>query len=190
MTSSIFESERIALRPFEPEDLPALGHYLNQPDLAGRRYIPWAFPELAPLSQAQVQGILQKWSEAENALNLAVTRLDTQELIGHAECDWDWDPHCPSTSAVIAPAYQRQGYGSEALGLLLRYLFEYTPAHVVACWIADWNQPALQLAAHHGFQAAGRMRRAGIRQGRAFDVIITDLLRSEWEKSGGGRHAV
>ena len=189
MTSSVFAGETVALRPFEPDDLPALAAYLNQPELAGRRCIPWSFPELPPLSQGQVQAIIQKWGEAESALHLAVVRLDGQELVGHAECDWDWDPHCPSVSVVIAPAHQRHGYGSEVLSLLLRYLFEYTPAHVVSGWIAAWNQPALQFAAHHGFQAAGRMRRAGMVQGRPFDMIITDLLRAEWQQAGGRPHA-
>ena len=187
--NSLFQGDAIALRPFEPADVPALGDYLNHFDLAGRRYIPWSFPEVAPLSQQQVHDIHQKWSDVDKGLHLAVVNLDGQDLIGHAECEWGWDPHCPSLSVVIAPAHQRRGYGSEAFALLLRYLFEYTPAHVVACWIADWNQPALEFVRSHGFQEAGRMRRVGIRQGQYHDVMVTDLLRSEWQQLGGEPHA-
>lgn len=189
MAGSLFESARISLRPFEADDAAVLGAYLNHPGLTGRRYVPWAFPELAPLSSKQVQGIIQKWSETERSLALAVVRLEGGEPVGHAECDWGWDPHCPSVSVVIAPDHQRQGYGSEALALLLRYLFEHTPAHVAACWVGDWNRPALLFAAHHGFRQAGRMRRAGIRDSQYYDVIVTDLLRSEWKRLGGGPHA-
>ncbi len=41
MTTSVFAGEAVALRPFEPDDVPALAAYLNQPELAGCRYIPW-----------------------------------------------------------------------------------------------------------------------------------------------------
>jgi RimJ/RimL family protein N-acetyltransferase len=180
MAGSPFRGDTIFLRPFETDDVAVLRAYLNHPHLTGRRYIPWAFPETAPLSQKQVQGIVEKWSEPERKMTLAIVRLEGQDLLGHAEFDWSWDPHCPTVSVVIAPPHQRQGCGSEALSLLLRYTFEHTPAHVVTCWIADWNQPALQFAAHRGFQEAGRMRRAGIRHGKYYDVIVTDLLRSEW----------
>jgi RimJ/RimL family protein N-acetyltransferase len=194
MAQSPFQGNSINLRPFEPDDAASLGAYLNDPDLAGRRYVPWTLPEFAPLSAAQVQGIVQEWNKAERELNLAVVRREGQEVVGHAGCDWSWDPHCPSVSVVIGPAYQRQGYGSEALSLLLGYVFEHTAAHVVACWIGDWNRPALAFAAHHGFREGGRMRRAGIRQGQYYDVIVTDLLRPEWmaeggHGGGGGTHA-
>jgi aminoglycoside 6'-N-acetyltransferase len=189
MTFSPFETGSLTLRPFEPDDAPLLGDYLNHPELAGRRYIPWAFPELAPLSQQQVSAIVSKWSEAEKSLILAVVHKETGDLLGHAECDWGWDPHCPSVSVVIAPAHQRQGYGSAAQRLLLRYLFEQMPAHLVSCWIADWNQAGLRFAAYHGFQGAGRMRRAGMRHGHYFDMVVTYLLRSDWQQLGGGPHA-
>jgi RimJ/RimL family protein N-acetyltransferase len=189
MTDSIFQGSTITLRPFEPDDVPALEAYLNHPELTGRRYIPWAFSELAPLSRKQVEEISQKWAGEEKSLPLAVVRRETGELIGHAECDWGWDPHCPSLAVVVAPPQQRRGYGSEVLGLLLRYLFAYTPAHTVSCWIADWNQPARQFAARHGFQENGQMRRAGVRQGEYFDVIVADMLRSEWQQLGGAPHA-
>ncbi len=184
-----FQSQNVILRPFEPEDLPALGAYLNHPALAGRRYLPWGGPELAPLSRRQVEAVLHKWSKVEKGLVFAVTRREDGALLGHAECDWGWDPHCPSFSVVIDPEEQRRGYGSQTLGLLLRYLFEHTPAHAVSAWIASWNEPARNFVAHHGFRDEGRMRRIGIRHGAYFDLVVAGLLRPEWQQAGGGAHA-
>lgn len=181
---SPFEGETITLRPVEAGDVPALQSILNHPDLAGRRQVPWRFPETAPLSCQQVEAIVQSWSAAEKALHLAVEPRESTELLGYAECDWGWDPHCPSASLVIAPPHQRRGYGSEAIRLLLRYLFDYTPAHNVGCWIAEWNAPALRFASYHRFQVNGRMRRAGIRRGTYYDLIVADILRPEWRALG------
>ena len=188
MIESLFEGESIRLRPFAPDDLPALGAYLNHPALEGRRYLPWHFPEREPLSQRQVEGVYQKWSEEEDGLRLAIVQRENGSLVGHGSCDWGWDPHAPNVVVVIAPDQQRQGYGSEALGLLLRYLFDNTVAHNVACWIDDWNEAGLRFAARHGFQQNGRMRRAGVRQGFYYDVIITDMLRPEWLARAEGRY--
>ena len=188
--SFLFQTVRIFLRPFEPGDLPALQAYLNHPELAGRRYIPWSFPEELPLSTKQVEGIYNKWCEGENESHLAVVSQDKQELIGHTQLDWDWDPHCPFVAVLIAPSHQRQGYGSEVLRLLLRYLFENTPAHNVHSWMADWNQAARRFAQEHGFRESGRSRHEGLRQGRYFDAVLVDILHPEWQVSRGDkRHA-
>jgi RimJ/RimL family protein N-acetyltransferase len=189
MTRSLFEGNTVALRPFEPDDVPALEAYLNHPDLVGRRYVPGTFPDTAPLSRQQIQEIVEKWAETEKGLQLAIVERESGALIGHAECGWDWDPHNPSLSLVIAPGHQRQGHGTETMGLLLRYLFKHTVAHNVTCWIADWNHSARRFAASRGFQERGCMRRAGVRQGQYFDMILLDLLRPEWVRSRGGSHA-
>lgn len=178
----LFEGQKIRLRAFEPEDAQVLLVYLKHPWLAGRRYIPWSFPADFPLSKKQAEAILQKWSEEEKGIHLAVERLDNGSLVGHLECEWEWDPHCPFVAVVIDPAYQSQGYGSEAVRLLLDYLFRNTPAHNISSWISDWNTPALAFARQLGFQESGRFRRDGYRDGRYTDGITLDILRPEWER--------
>jgi RimJ/RimL family protein N-acetyltransferase len=186
--NALFRGPSVTLRPFEPDDVAGLRGYLNDPELCGRRYIPWGFPEIAPLSQRQIEAVYEKWAGEEKGLPLAIVRNDSGELTGHAECDWGWDPHSPSVSVVVAPPHQHQGNGGEALDLLLRYLFDYTPAHSVGCWIADWNEPALRFAARHSFRQGGRVRRIGLRQGAEYDMIVADILRPEWQQKGGTGH--
>jgi RimJ/RimL family protein N-acetyltransferase len=188
MTDFAFQGNGVALRPFEPEDVPALEVYLNHPDLAGRRYVPWGFPELPPLARGQVEALYRKWAETKKGLKLAVVQRESGELVGHAGCDWSWDPHCPDVTVVIAPTHQRQGYGSEALSLLLHYLFETTVAHSISGWIAEWNTAGVEFATRHGFRECGRLRRAGVRHGVFFDVIVADMLRREWQPGGGTHH--
>jgi RimJ/RimL family protein N-acetyltransferase len=59
------------------------------------------------------------------------------------------------------------------------------PAHNTTTWVAAWNAPALAFATRHGFRQAGRLRRAGIRHGAYYDLVILDMLRSEWPVEGG-----
>ena len=184
----LFESQTIVMRPFEAGYRPALQAYLNHPDLAGRRYVPWGYPELAPLSEDQVEQIIQEWNESKKGFHLAVIQRESSNLIGHIECDWEWDPHCPSISLVIGPPFQHRGYGGQVLQLQLGYLFDYTPAHTVTAWISDWNQDGLAFFSKHGFKNAGRMRRTGIHRGKYTDLVVMDILRREWLAGQGGRH--
>ena len=83
-----FETDRLRLRAFEPEDLPALHTYLNYPEMIGRRCLPWRFPNEQPLSKVQVEKLLQRWAEGDKEFHLAVTLREDGTLIGHANCDF------------------------------------------------------------------------------------------------------
>ena len=185
-----FHSAVVALRPFEPEDAPALQTYINRPELIGRRYLPGDAPVEVQLSRRQVDAVLGHWVEAERGMHLAVTLAAEGVVVGHAFLEQDWDPLSPSLALVIAPQHQRRGLGSQVMGLLLAYLFDYSPAHNINSWVADWNTAGQQFLLHHGFQPAGCVRRAGMRGGRFYDELVFDLLRPEWmDCQEGGSHA-
>ena len=176
-----FQTEQLRLRPFEADDTLDLQAYLNHPMLSGRRYIPRGFPEVVPLSTQEVDAIIKKWGEEQAQAHLAIVSSDKQELLGHAEVAWDWDPHTSWVSVVIARPCQRQGHGSQVLNLLLEYLFENMPAHNVSSWMADWNQAARTFAKKNGFKENGRSRREGMHEGKYYDGILVDILRPEWQ---------
>jgi len=184
-----FETERIALRALDPDDAAPLHSYLNDDAVLGRRYVPGSVRDAEPLSRSHVAGILEEWGKEKTGFTLGVLAKASGRLIGHATCEWPWDPHCPSISLVIAPSEQRAGYGSEVVRLLVAHLFLDTPAHTITGWIASWNEPALAFAAAHGFAECGRIPRAGVRNGSYYEQVVVDLLRREWTARQGGSHA-
>jgi ribosomal-protein-alanine N-acetyltransferase len=177
-----FQTEQITLRPFTKEDAPELLAYLNHPDLIGRSYIPWDFSQDLPLTLSQAEKIIEQWSEKEAGFCYAVVLNQSRQLIGHAEVSQSWDPHMSNCAVTIAPPFQRQGYGGQALTLLLDYLYDFTVAHNVSHWIADWNTPAQAFVQKYGFQQAGIIRRNSFRGGKYSDAIYFDLLRPEWKE--------
>ncbi len=179
---SSFCGQSVVLRAFEPDDVPALHTYLNHPELAGCRYIPWEYSDEIPLSLKQVGQICERWGSREGGFALAITLKGSGVLIGHANCSWHWDMHCPHLNLVIGPEHQRQGYGSEVAQLLLRFLFETLPAHTVEAGYASWNEQAKGFARHLGFTENGATRWAGIRQGRTYDQVFATILRREWQE--------
>jgi RimJ/RimL family protein N-acetyltransferase len=181
-----FQSENLALRPFEADDVQVLRAYLNYPELSGRRYLPHGFPDDIPLSTNQGQALIEKWGEGKDEAHLAIIQAERQELVGHAEFAWEWDPHTPWISVVVSVPRQRRGFGTEVINLLLRYLFENTAAHNVSSWMADWNHEASSFAKSLGFKESGRSRREGIRQGSYYDDILVEILRPEWAAAQEG----
>ena len=178
---SALQGTRVFLRPFEPEDAASLYIYLNHPDLTGCRYLPHGFSDDLPLSRKQVHEILEKWGRTDTRAHLAVV-LQNGEVIGHASAYWGWDTHCPGVELVISPAYQRQGLGSEAVRLLVTFLFDSLPAHNLSVEVADWNVPAQKFFQLHGFLESGRSRREGLRGGKFYDLVLFDILRKEWKR--------
>jgi [ribosomal protein S5]-alanine N-acetyltransferase len=179
----MIESERISFRPFEPEDAGALYDYLNHPSLKGVRYLPWGFPDDRALTRIQVAQIIEKWGDTDRKAHFAIILKETGAVIGHAAARWGWDAHCPGVELVISPVYQRLGYGSEALRLIVQWVFDSIPAHNIGAEVADWNLPAQKLLLKHGFQEAGRSRREGMHEGKFYDLLLFDILRREWRRS-------
>jgi len=180
---NMIESERILFRPFEPEDASMLYEYLNHPALLGRRYLPWGFSDDRAFTRNQVALIIEKWGDTDRKAHFAIVLKETGAVIGHAAAYWRWDVHCPGVEVVISPTYHHKGYGSEALRLLLQWVFDSTLAHNIGVDVADWNLPAQKFFHKHGFQESGRLRREGIREGNFYDLILFDILRREWQRS-------
>ena len=188
MSTFSFCDSEIALRAFETVDAPALHAYLNDPALTGRRYVPDGFPDAAPLSVHQAEGVIDHWQKETESWTLAIVAVPSGELLGHARADWEWDPHSPSACVAVTPAHQRRGIGSAALAIALAFLFQETPAHVVSGWASSWNEPALSFMRRCGFHEAGRRPLGGVHAGVFYSDVAFDLLRPEWLALKEGRH--
>ena len=77
-----------------------------------------------------------------------------------------------------------QGYGSEALRLLIRYLFDHLNLHRIQLDTWSGNERAMRSFARIGFREEGRLRDAVWGPGRYFDSVVMGLLRSEWAQPG------
>ncbi len=183
-----FAGKRVELRLFDPQDLDSVRAYLNQPDLAGRRYLPRKFPPDLPLTEKMAADLIEKWGELDRQIHLAVVTRENGAIVGHAGAFWGWDPLCPEVQVVIDPESQRRGLGRETLRLLVDWIFNSLPANSISAEAADWNQAGSDFLLRQGFQPAGRDRRRGIHRGEFYDLIGFDLLRSEWQQTLGHSH--
>jgi RimJ/RimL family protein N-acetyltransferase len=74
-----------------------------------------------------------------------------------------------------------QGYGQEAVKLLLDYGFSLLNLNSVMLGTFSFNQRALRCYEKVGFKRIGRKRDARIIAGEKYDVILMDILAEEFE---------
>ena len=76
--------------------------------------------------------------------------------------------------------YWDQGYGTEALQLLLEYGFNLLNLHNITLGVYSYNKRAQASYQKLGFKEIGRRREARIIAGKKYDVILMDIISSEF----------
>lgn len=79
------------------------------------------------------------------------------------------------------PEYWGQGYGTEAIGLMLRYTFEDLGLHRVHLRVAAYNARARRCYEKCSFRVEGIERQSFQVDGVWHDDILMAILREEWE---------
>jgi len=75
-----------------------------------------------------------------------------------------------------------KGYGTDAMGVLLRYAFTEINLRRVSLGLFAYNPRAQRAYEKAGFVLEGRMRQTLFRDGQRMDDLVMGVLREEWEK--------
>jgi RimJ/RimL family protein N-acetyltransferase len=178
---SIWQGELVRLRGIEPDDWEAFmrfdqesddmrsGGMLFQPRSA-EGYRRWTAEQAARGPQAGVDDF-----------NLAIESLAEECLVGSIGTHLsDRRAGTFGFGLGVGRPHQRRGYASEAIVLLLRYMFgerRYQKANV---GVYAFNTASLRLHAKLGFVEEGRRRRAEFMGGRYHDEVLLGLTVEEF----------
>jgi len=180
----LFYGESVCLAPIDPERDAEIesrwthdAEYLRMLSLNPAR----------PLSPAQVkkkyEALEKSLEEEKNQFYFAVRLSADDRLVGFARIYWIWWQH---RSAMVNlgignPGDRGQGYGTQALRLLLGYAFDELNLYRLTAVVPEYNLTALRLFEKAGFVQEVRRREAANRDGRRWDVLHYGLLESEWK---------
>jgi RimJ/RimL family protein N-acetyltransferase len=171
----MLRGERITLRPIREADLDAF--YAAHTNIANRG----AFFPLGVASESKLRRDFAEtglWEREEGTL-LIITPAD--EMAGHIEFFkpvgyWDaWE----LSYQLYDDAFAGRGYVSEAVQLLVDYLFGAKKQHRIQLVIVPENAPSRRIAEKCGFTLEGTARGAFFNDGRNQDVLIYSLLRTD-----------
>ena len=114
--------------------------------------------------------------------NYSIIDFEKNELIGNCGfLDVDYLNQTAETGLFIGNKnYWNQGYGSEALTLLLDYGFKALNLNNIMLKVYAFNKRAIKSYEKVGFKVIGK-RRKGLRRGKeTYDIIFMDILEKEF----------
>lgn len=170
---------RVRLRPPTIDDVPLLdGWRLDIPNGMGD------FNDFGqPFKSAQETAEKDAFIEDDHG-TLMIERIEDAAVIG--SIDWRpaiYGPNPESRAWAIGISLvgssRGQGYGSEALGLVVDYLFENTPATRIEASTDVENFASQRALERAGFRREGIARKAQYRRGAHHDLVLYSRLRGE-----------
>ena len=171
--------ERVRLRGIERADLHYFVAWLNDPEVRENLLMQ------IPLSQAMEEN----WFE-----NMLKRPAEEHPMMIEARQNENWIPigdcgifsiHWSIRSGEVGifigeKALWNQGYGTEAMRLLLRHGFETLNLNRICLRVFETNPRAVRSYEKAGFMLEGRERQGMYKDGQYIDVLLMSILRSEW----------
>ena len=171
----MLKGKSITLRPIREADLNQLYAFHLDIDNRGEFFPRGLLSEPVFRKQYQETGF---WSKDEGML-IIVSPDDT--LLGHIEFfkTVNYLDEYELSYQVYTPEHRGKGAATEAVQLLVRYLFETRQVNRIRLVIHPDNVASRRLAEKCGFRHEGRARGAWYHQGKHQDVEIYALLHDD-----------
>jgi RimJ/RimL family protein N-acetyltransferase len=180
---SLFDGEQICFGPIDHDKDPEIESRWTH-DASYLRLI--SLDPALPLSPERVkkryEAIEKEQDEDKNLFYFALRMRSDDRLIGFAKLSWiEWSNGAGFAQLGIGdPKDRRQGFGTEALRMLLRFAFDELNLHRLTALIPEYNAVALHVFTKAGFVEEVRRRQSVNRDGRRWDLIYLGILQEEW----------
>jgi RimJ/RimL family protein N-acetyltransferase len=173
----LLQGKLVRLRAVEEPDAERFHKWLNDPEVT--QFI----CRRCPISLHEEREWIRAHAQNPDNLVFAVETLDGVHIGG---CGLDRvQQHRESRGAILGihigdKQYWGKGYGTDAVGTLLRFAFEELNLHRVALSVFEYNARAIRCYEKCGFQHEGREREAFFRNGRYWDILRMSVLQREF----------
>ena len=184
-TKPTLTGEKVVLRPFGDDDLPAIRAVLLDPEA---RILTGSVHDEAQAHAQEAPGedkLLLDWYRSRNSqadrLDLALVDKAAGACVGEAVLN-QWDPGNESCSfrIFIGPAGRDRGLGTEATRLIVGYGFARLALHRISLEVYAFNPRARRVYEKVGFRVEGVLRESLRYNGEWVDATVMSILASEW----------
>lgn len=177
----MFKGTNIQLRGFELEDAATIIKYYNNLDV--RRFLDHPFPLSLQDAEAWIRNTWET-SKKGKAYFFAIALKETNQLIG--TCGLFALSRINRKAELMIVIYNKEywgkGFGTEAIQLLLNYGFKQLNLNRILLFSHDDNTRAQHIYEKIGFKPGGKRRQASYFEGAYHDLLLYDLLASEFQE--------
>ena len=128
------------------------------------------------------EAIEKQQNEDPTTVEFSVRVLADDRLIGFVAFDGiNWQ-HGDTFVAIGMgdPTYRGNGYGTDAMRVMLRYGFQELNLCRIQLNVFSYNERAIKSYLKVGFSIEGEQRGMLLRDGRRWDFVYMSVLREEW----------
>ena len=162
--------DRVTLRPIEAADVERLTEILNEPEVE-RWWGRWDADRVRKEMIDEPEAVIFMIETNGESIGLIQYYEETDPAFRHAGID-----------VAVAEAWQSQGYGTEAVHVMARYLIEERGHHRLTIDPAVANERAVHAYERVGFRSVGVMREYSLGPDGAWhDGLLMDMLAAELE---------
>jgi RimJ/RimL family protein N-acetyltransferase len=179
LQGGLLRGERVRLTAVTKDDLPTMAGWWADADFLRLYDSMPAFPQ----SVAQLAKRLEDSEQGKTNFMWGIRPLGNEKLLGLVELDGIIWPHGTSavSIAIGEQAERSQGYGGEAMTLVLDFAFRELNLHRVFLTVFSYNRAAIAMYEKLGFTREGAHREHLQRDGQRFDMLLYGMLRREWQ---------
>jgi RimJ/RimL family protein N-acetyltransferase len=165
----MLKGEKINIRALEPDDLKLIKDWNNDPAFKGR------FEQIECNSLEE----LKTWYHSEKDSRWYLVEKKDGEAVGQIMYKIKADYY--TVGYIIHHEHRNKGYGTEAIKIMVDFLFLSTPTERVEAQASPDNVASIKVLEKTGFKYEGTIRRALFVRGMYLDGAIYGILREEWE---------
>ena len=181
--TQLFEGRDIRFGPIDFEKDPEIESGWTHDSEFMRMYeMDPARPMSVAMMKKSYEKLEKEIEEEKNLYYFAIRAKEDDRLIGKALIyRIEWSNGNGMLRLGIGSADDRwKGYGSQAMQMLLRYMFAELNLFRVSVDVPEYNEAALALVRKFGFVEEVRRRQALDRDSRRWDLLVFGLLQDEW----------
>lgn len=167
----MLEGKTVNLRIIEKEDLPTIKEWVCDPKFEG---------EYEPFNQETVKDLEKQYDDLGKGQWFFIERKDGGK-VGYM-CHYLFAGELVELGYAVLPEERNRGYCTEALRIMVDYLFINKPIVRIQVQTDERNMPSHKILEKAGFRKEGVLRKNYFSRGQWTDSALFSILREEWKE--------
>jgi RimJ/RimL family protein N-acetyltransferase len=179
-------TERLLLRPIQLDDADAI--FLYRSDSMSNQFQSWVPRTVNDVHDFINNRIAPAIDIVGTWYQFAIITKENNAIIGDAGIHFlDSEKKLVELGCTLDHHHHGKGYATEALNVLIRYLFNSLQKHRIIVSIDPRNKKSIELAERLGFRKEAHFKQSVLIRGEWADDLMYAILKDEWSKN---RHLI